>query len=192
MTGWSIQKFLDLNVTWTVHGGGQLDVDIQGQRNTEFRFLPRFGLRLFLNKQLDQVDYCGYGPMESYLDKRRAASYGRFGGNMDSLHEDYIRPQENGSHFGCDWVTLSGDKLGLQVVSQEPFSFNASLYTQEELETKAHNYELEACGSTLLCIDHAVSGIGSNSCGPELMDIYRFQPETFSRHFRLIPTGSCR
>ena len=189
LTGWSIQKFLDLRVTWTVHGGGQLDVDIQALRNTEFRFLPRFGLRLFLNRQLDQVDYCGYGPMESYVDKRRAASYGRFGGNVESLHEDYIRPQENGSHFGCDWMTLTGGKLGLQVVSREPFSFNASRYTQEELEQKGHNYELQPCGSTVLCIDHALSGIGSNSCGPELMEQYRFQPETFRRCFRLIPTS---
>ncbi len=33
-------------------------------------------LRLFLPGELDQAEYCGLGPWESYPDKRRAASYG--------------------------------------------------------------------------------------------------------------------
>ena len=187
MTGWSIQKFLDLEIRWTVHGGGQMDVTIQAQRNIEFRFLPRFGLRLFMPKAMEQVSYCGIGPMESYVDKRRASWYGKFDSCVADLHEDYLRPQENGSHHGCDYVILQGDGCSLTVLSQEPFSFNASRYTQEELETKAHNYELEESGSTVLCIDHALSGIGSNSCGPELMEQYRFQPDNFTRSFRMIP-----
>ena len=187
MTGWYIQKFLDLQIQWTVHGGGQMDVSIQAQRDLDFRFLPRFGLRLFMPKAMDQVSYCGIGPMESYVDKRRASWYGKFDSSVSDLHEDYLRPQENGSHHGCDYVILQGGDCTLTVLSQEPFSFNASCYTQEELENKAHNYELEESGSTVLCIDHALSGIGSNSCGPELMEQYRFQPDNFTRSFRLIP-----
>jgi len=187
MTGWYIQKFLDLQIQWTVHGGGQMDVSIQAQRDPDFRFLPRFGLRLFMPKTMDQVSYCGIGPMESYVDKRRASWYGKFDSSVSDLHEDYLRPQENGSHHGCDYVILQGGDCTLTVLSQEPFSFNASCYTQEELENKAHNYELEESGSTVLCIDHALSGIGSNSCGPELMEQYRFQPDNFTRSFRLIP-----
>jgi beta-galactosidase len=164
-----------------------MDATIQAQQNIEFRFLPRFGLRLFMPKAMEQVSYCGIGPMESYVDKRRASWYGKFDSCVADLHEDYLRPQENGSHYGCDFVNVQGEGCSLAVLSEEPFSFNASVYTQEELETKGHNYELEACGSTVLCIDHAVSGIGSNSCGPELMEQYRFQPDSFTRSFRLIP-----
>jgi beta-galactosidase len=104
------------------------------------------------------------------------------------LHEDYLRPQENGSHYGCDFVTVQGEGCSLAVFSEEPFSFNASVYTQEELETKGHNYELEACGSTVLCIDHGVNGIGSNSCGPTLLPQYQLKPDHFERTFRLIPS----
>ena len=190
LTGWSIQKFLDLKVTWTVHGGGELDVSIQGQHDNEFRPLPRFGLRMFLPKVMEQVSYCGMGPMESYIDKRRAAYYGKFDSNVMDLHEDYIRPQENGSHYGCDYVTVTGDGCSLTALSSETFSFNASVYTQEELETRAHNYELLPCGSTVLCIDHGVNGIGSNSCGPTLLPQYQLKPDHFERAFRLIPKAN--
>ena len=52
----------------------------------------------------------------------------------------------------------------------EPISFNASNYTQEELTNKKHNYELEKLGCTVFCLDYCQSGIGSNSCGPALLE----------------------
>ena len=60
------------------------------------------------------------------------------------------------------------------------FCFNASPYTQEELAHKAHNYELRPCGDTVLCIDAAQSGVGSHSCGPELLPAYRLDAEEFT------------
>ena len=87
----------------------------------------------------------------------------------------------------CDYVILSGGPWGLAAVSGNPFSFNASVYTQEELEKKAHNYELEPSGSTVFCLDYAQNGIGSNSCGPKLLEAYRFDEETFTFQIKLVP-----
>ena len=106
------------------------------------------------------------------------------------MHEDYIRPQENGSHFDCDYVMVAGKRGGLVAVSSTTFSFNASIYTQEELAAKKHNYELVPCGSTVLCLDYAQSGIGSNSCGPELLEKYRLGEGTFQFDMKLIPFQS--
>ena len=105
---------------------------------------------------------------------------GRFKSNVGRMHEDYLKPQENGSHWGCHYVKLvSNCGLGLLITGDETFSFNASCYTQEELTNKSHNFELEKCGNTVLCIDYAQSGIGSNSCGPELMEKYCFNAQRF-------------
>ena len=65
------------------------------------------------------------------------------------------------------------------------FCFNASPYTQEELAHKAHNYELRPCGDTVLCIDAAQSGVGSHSCGPELLPAYRLDASEFTFSGRL-------
>ena len=103
------------------------------------------------------------------------------------MHEDYIRPQENGSHFDCDYVILQGGKATLTVAGEETFSFNASVYTQEELTEKAHNYELEESPYTVLCVDYRQSGIGSNSCGPELAEEYQLNEEAFEFRVRFVP-----
>lgn len=126
------------------------------------------------------------GPMESYVDKCQAASYGLYTTFVSLLHEDYIRPQENGSHCGCDYVTLENGDLAFTALGEKSFSFNASRYTQEELTQKAHNYELEESGSTVLCLDYRQNGIGSNSCGPELLEQYRLDEKTFTFETTLI------
>ena len=130
-------------------------------------FLPRFGLRLFLPASMDKVQYFGFGPYESYVDKRQASSRHLYSTTVKAMHEPYLKPQENGSHYGCTYVQLAGPAARLHVTG-DSFSFSASPYTQEELTGKAHAYEIEPCGSTVVCLDAMMAGIGSNSCGPEL------------------------
>lgn len=69
------------------------------------------------------------------------------------------------------------------------FSFNASVYTQEELTEKAHNFELAPSGFTVLCLDYRQDGIGSASCGPELRKEYRLDDEEFVFEVRLVPVA---
>ncbi len=187
MSAPTVQKMLEIEAEWTILDDGTVDVTMDVKRNPEFPELPRFGLRLFLNKELDQVTYYGMGPMESYCDKHRASYHGRFDSKVADMHEDYIRPQENGSHYDCDYVTVTGNGYGITAVSPQPFAFNASVYTQEELTEKGHNYELVPSGSTVWCLDYAQNGIGSNSCGPRLRSQYRLDEEVFQYRMRLIP-----
>ena len=94
-------------------------------------------------------------------------------------------------------VQAKAAKLGLGIVGNHPFldgnkrtgahvmliflALNGIEleYTQEELTRKAHNYELERSPYTVLCLDYAQSGIGSNSCGPELLEQYRLDAQHF-------------
>lgn len=184
----TVQRILDIRAVWTIDQGGGIQGTLDVVRDEEFPALPRFGVRLFLSERFEQVSYYGYGPMESYRDKHRAASHGLYSAKAAELHEDYIRPQENGSHFDCDYVEIGDGTSGLAAVAQDQaFSFNASVYTQEELEEKAHNFELKKSGSTVLCLDYALNGIGSNSCGPEVPEKYRFDDAEFCFRFQLIP-----
>ncbi len=183
----SLQPVMKVKAVWTVDNNGGINSTLDVVRNEEFPELPRFGVRLFLNRKLENVSYYGYGPMESYCDKHRAASHGLYRAKVTDLHEDYIRPQENGSRFDCDYVEVCNGQFGLAAVSEQRFSFNASVYTQEELEEKDHNFELEESGSTVLCLDYALNGIGSNSCGPKVLERYCFDNGTFCFRFKLVP-----
>lgn len=155
-------------------------------KDMEFPMLPRFGLRLFLKDNFKNVTYYGIGPDESYVDKCRSGSHGVYTSKVEDLHEDYLRPQENGSHTDCDYVCVSNDKMTLSAAGKKTIAFNASEYTQEELTNKKHGYELEKCGSTVLCIDYSQNGIGSNSCGPVLSEKYQLNEEKFTFDVKLV------
>ena len=183
----TVQKILDVTITWKIDASGKIDADIEAAKDGEFPDLPRFGVRMFLDKKLSDARYFGMGPQESYRDKHQAASHGLYRANVRDLHEDYIRPQENGSHYDCGYVELNNSRYGMAAFSESTFSFNASYYTQEELEKKTHNYELAESDSVVLCVDYALNGIGSNSCGPVVLDQYRFNDVLFRFQFTLVP-----
>ena len=183
----TVQKILDVTITWKIEAAGKIDADIAVTKDDEFPDLPRFGVRMFLDKKLSAARYFGMGPQESYCDKHQASSHGLYQANVDDLHEDYIRPQENGSHYDCEYVELNNSRYGIVVSAENAFSFNASYYTQEELEKKTHNYELIESDSVVFCVDYALNGIGSNSCGPVVLEQYRFDDVLFRFQFTLIP-----
>ena len=183
----TVQKILDVTITWKIEAAGKIDADIAVTKDDEFPDLPRFGVRMFLDKKLSAARYFGMGPQESYCDKHQAASHGLYRADVGDLHEDYIRPQENGSHYDCEYVELNNSRYGIVASAEKAFSFNASYYTQEELEKKTHNYELIESDSVVFCVDYALNGIGSNSCGPVVLDQYRFDDVLFRFQFTLIP-----
>ena len=183
----TVQKILDVTITWKIEAAGKIDADIAVTKDDEFPDLPRFGVRMFLDKKISAVRYFGMGPQESYCDKHQAASHGLYRADVGDLHEDYIRPQENGSHYDCEYVELNNSRYGIVVSAENAFSFNASYYTQEELEKKTHNYELIESDSVVFCVDYALNGIGSNSCGPVVLEQYRFDDVLFRFQFTLIP-----
>lgn len=178
------QPFLRCRVMWEIDAGGALRLTVDGRRDMVFPFLPRFGVRLFLNPGFEQLDYTGYGPLESYLDKHRACWYGWFKSTVAGEYVDYIKPQEHGSHMGCDAMQLQNGNTAFWAKSETPFSFRASHYPQEDLAAAAHDFELTPADDVEVCLDYKNSGIGSNSCGPVLDPRYALNEETF--HFTIM------
>lgn len=183
-----LQRILDIEAFWTVDGAGRVACRFEVKKNPHTPFLPRFGLRLFLPARMEQVTYLGRGPVESYRDKRWASTVGLYTSYVRDMHEDYIKPQENGSHCSCSFMHVTGPDGGLRADSlAEPFGFNASAYTQEALTAAAHNFELQESGYTVLCLDYAQSGIGSNSCGPVLTPRHQLNDDAFTFQLLLTP-----
>lgn len=178
----TLQPLLKADIEWIVRPDGALQVNAKVRRDTQFPELPRLGLRFFLDQSLQQATWSGLGPHENYVDKRRSNWHGCFESSVSDLFQKYLRPQENGSRSDCDYLCLAGQDLKIEVASEDVFSFNASYYCQEELTAKPHDYQLTEADSTILCLDHLMAGIGSQSCGPKLLEKYRvdFETTTFS------------
>lgn len=185
ITAIQIQHILDLTVTWIIGKDGTLSVDIHANRGVEFPFLPRFGLRFFLPKEYVQATYLGFGPKESYIDKHQSTYFGKFNSVINDMYEDYIYPQENSSHYHCEQVSLKANQHTIKVTAEQPFSFSATRYSQEQLSEKAHNFELQPEDTTIFCLDYKMSGVGSGACGPMLNKKYQLDEQEFSCKFTL-------
>ncbi len=184
--GWNIhQPFCKAQTAITIDGAGRINVHTDGETSNKVELLPRFGLRIFAKRELDSVTYYGYGPYESYMDKHHASRLDLFTEKVENMHEDYIKPQENSSHWNTRFLTVGDDSVSLRFTAPEAFSFNVSEYTQEELSSKRHNYELSKCGDTVICIDSGMCGVGSNSCGPALDERYRIKLPNISLDFTI-------
>lgn len=65
------------------------------------------------------------------------------------------------------------------------FEFNVSNYSIDALYMAEHTDELVKDGKTHLRVDYKVSGIGSNSCGPDLNPKYQMNDKIINFNFSM-------
>ena len=71
--------------------------------------------------------------------------------------------------------------------SANSFSLSVSHFSPEYLTGFKHDFELVPQRDTTVIIDYRTSGIGSNSCGPELAPEYRITEENIKFKFFIKP-----
>lgn len=195
-------------VEWTVHPGGRItcettvkkgrsikfykddetDLPVYEQTAYYIPFLPRFGICFAMDKAYDEVEYFGIGPGQSYCDMRHAGYYGLFRQSVAEQYYHYLYPQENGNRHNTKFARLT-DTAGnsLLLYSEQGFDFSALPYSAQQLNGAAHDFELSAPQKTYVHADVLQSGLGSNSCGPELMEKYRLNRDELVFRFGILP-----
>ena len=147
--------------------------------------LPRFGWQMSLPEDFEAMSYLGYGPMESYEDKRLAARLSVFDTTVTDNMEHYVRPQECGSHHDTRWAEITSAYGAHIIFGGKSFSFSALHYSPATLTDTAHDYELVPERETTVLIDYRTAGIGSGSCGPVLDARYAITESEFDFAFGL-------
>ncbi len=176
----AVQKILTIEARWIIRNEGTLEMSAYVKKDYSMPDLPRFGLSFPL-VPVSSFRYFGYGPHESYTDKRRSSLQGWFTSTPEDEYVPYIMPQEHGSHYGTRRLEIAS----MAFTFPGDYSVNVSEYSVKELTEKRHNHELVKSESVELHIDYKMNGIGSNSCGPELMRSYAFDEGEFNFSFTL-------
>ena len=144
---------------------------------------PRVGFEFGVDKRFSNFSYVGFGPTESYADKRIACEYGYYESTaQENYDRRYIRPQESGSHDSCKYLAVDGL---FEVTAEKPFSCSVNPFTTEQLRKTLHDFELTENDSVNVCIDLAMRGVGSHSCGPALPEAYEI-PREGSNIFKFV------
>ena len=168
------------------NGNNEITVKVNVNVADYINYLPRFGLCFTMPKGFENVSYWGYGPQESYIDKHRGCRWSKFDTTVDGLFENYLFPQENGSHYMTKRLSVTNSiGQGLIFEASPHFSFNVSHYTVEALEAAKHPHEIVKSPETYVIIDYKNSGCGSNSCGPALDPKYRLSEKEFEFEFKM-------
>ncbi|MEV6006600.1 glycoside hydrolase family 2 TIM barrel-domain containing protein [Streptomyces sp. NPDC051976] len=172
--------------SWTATGDQlTLHVDVEPEGDWPVP-LPRLGVRSGLCPSLDRVEWYGGGPGEAYADTKAASRIGRYRSSIADLQTPYVRPQENGARPDVRWAELRRDDgTGVRVDAEPPFWLTVRPWSTEALDAAEHTHELVRGEHVWLHLDHAVHGVGSHSCGPEVLPQHRLRaaPAAFSFTF---------
>ena len=173
-------KVFSYKAEYTFFADGRIDVELTGDFDTSRTFLPRLGFEFKTDSK--NFTYFGYGPLESYSDMHHGSKMGLYESSAEKEYVDYIKPQEHGNHYNTKYLELGEYAF----VAEKGFEFNVSMYSTAALASKRHNFELTPDSAANVRIDYKVSGIGSNSCGPQLLERYRMMDPKVSFKFSVI------
>ncbi|MBE6649076.1 MAG: hypothetical protein E7614_06100 [Ruminococcaceae bacterium] len=150
--------------------GNVLTVTIEYTLADYVECFPRFGIEFGIDKAHETFSYVGFGPTESYADKHVAAEYGFYTSSAKENYDyGYVRPQESGSHYACKYLEVNNL---FTVTAEHPFSCSVTPFTTAQLCETLHPFELKENDFVNVCIDLAMRGVGSHSCGPDLPHKY--------------------
>ncbi len=170
LSGISRQPYLRYELTYTFANDGSLKISLSGNVRQNCTWLPRLGFEFKLPYNADKFSYFGRGPYENYSDMKSHTRVDFYESEADKEYVNYIVPQEHGNHTDTKFLAISG---AMSFSAEKPFEFNVSHYSALSLMRAMHTDELQKSESTIVKIDYKASGIGSNSCGPELPLKYR-------------------
>ena len=152
--------------------------------------VARVGVTFELPPGFDRLRYCGRGPFENYPDRNRGAVLGVWESGVDE--PPYLVPQEFGLRTDCRWFEFiessTGTVVRLDVLDPMAMHVSATRYTTHELYAAAHETDLRPRRSLVVHADVTHRGLGTGSCGPDVLDRYRIRPGTYRFSYRLSTT----
>jgi len=162
--------FFHYTVTYSFFKDGSLKIGLSGDVRENLVWLPRLGFEFKTPFENNKFSYFGRGELENYSDMKYHTKIGFYESDTDKEFVNYIYPQEHGNHIDTKILDV---KNGLRFEGDKPFEFNVSHYDALSLARATHTDEVRKSDSTIVRIDYKGSGIGSASCGPDIMEKYR-------------------
>lgn len=149
-------------VAYTVYGDGTVETKLTYDPVEGLPDMPEFGMMFKLNANYDNVEWYGYGPEETYADRRHGAKLGIYKNKAADNMAKYLVPQECGNKVGVRYAKVTDDRGRGLLFSGDELSFSALPYTPHELENAAHPYELPQVHYTVVRVALAQMGVGGD------------------------------
>jgi beta-galactosidase len=174
---------------WVVRGDGSIELSNHFTLSTNLPPLPRIGVVLRLDRDLEQLRWYGRGPGENYSDRKQSADMGVWAGTVSNQYVAYAKPQETGNKEDVRWAALTdASGRGLLVCAEGgAMAMSALHYAAADLAAARHAYELKSRPEVILSLDAAQCGLGNGSCGPGVLEKYALTAKSYSLRLRFSP-----
>ncbi|NQT27673.1 DUF4981 domain-containing protein, partial [candidate division KSB1 bacterium] len=175
----------------TIYGNGEIHVKSIYEVEKGFPTLPKIGMSMHVPIGMDQLNWYGRGPHESYWDRKTGARIGRYSGSVTDQYVEYVRPQENGNKADVRWMTLTDKKgIGWLVAGSPVLNISAHHYTLKNLTVAKHTYEVVDGPDITLNLDYQQAGLGGDdSWSPATHKEYQLKPQTYKYEFIMKPVN---
>jgi beta-galactosidase len=178
------------DAVYRISGNGIITVENSINSSNPQQVAGRMGVRMFLDKQYDQVEYFGRGPMENYADRKRGFDVGVYKSTVKELLTPYEKPMDAGNHEDVRWVKVTNLRgTGLMAECDTTLlQFTALPYSDEQMEKIEYKIDLPQSDATVFCVCHRTLGVGSNGCGPRPLPQYMvyLTPSSFTYKLNLL------
>jgi beta-galactosidase len=180
---------------YTLHTDGRLEIsNVIAFGSPDMTDLPRAGVRLDLVAGYEHLAYFGRGPVENYADRKTGSLVARYETTVTAEYVDYVMPQEHGHHTDVRWLELSASERSgehrrpvprtsshsrpplrpaLRITAAPLLGFNVSHFTAEDLYAAKHTTDLVPRAETIVYLDAAHRGLGTQSCGPDTLERHK-------------------
>jgi beta-galactosidase len=163
--------------TVTALADGVVRVEEEVDIPDELTDLPRIGTLLEVVPGLEDLEWFGTGPHETYPDRKRGGLVGRWRSTVTDAATPYVRPQENGGRADVRWFEVRGTNgRGVRVALDRPMQVSATHFRAVDLARATHDIDLLAVPVTVIHLDAAHRGVGTASCGPDTLPEYIVGP----------------
>jgi len=173
--------------TYTIQPSGEISVENTFVLDEKLPDLPRLGVVLSFPSGFEKLEWFGRGPFENYGDRKRASLVDLYESTVTEQYVPYILPQEHGNHTDVRWLSLENDHVSLLIKACGPLEFTASHYTAHDLHKATHTYDLKPRREVILSLDYRQCGLGTESCGPGVLDQYMIKPGVYHWSYQLQP-----
>jgi beta-galactosidase len=137
----------------------------------------------------ENLAYFGRGPVENYNDRKAGSLVARYETTVTAEYVDYVMPQEHGHHTDVRWLEFSTARKtkapALRITAAPLLEFNATHYTAEDLYAARHATDLAPRAETIVYLDAAHRGLGTQSCGPDTLDRYKVNAKRYTFSYTL-------
>jgi len=179
-------------LTYFISRAGDVNVDVKlgNPKRRKFKSIPRVGINLVVPEEMDNFNWYGRGPHQSYQDKKESAFVGIYKNKVIDNYWPYVRPQENGNKTEVRWASLTNSSgLGLMVEADKKLlNVSAHHYSIGELTKAMHTIDVNNSGDITFNIDLLQMGVGGDdSWKPRIHEEFLLKGKSYNYSFTLRP-----